>query len=108
MRLETCIRKGLGLKAHHVRTVEEEDGQLVAHIDELPARGTRLSPSGRNRTSDRARACHRGGCRARGRRLDPLAPAREAPLRPEARTSLACVSQLLKPCRPCYRQWCWG
>jgi hypothetical protein len=29
MRLETCIRKGLGLKAHRVRAVVEEGGQLV-------------------------------------------------------------------------------
>jgi len=33
MRLETCIRKGLGLKAHRVRAVVEEDGQLVAEIE---------------------------------------------------------------------------
>jgi len=38
MRLETCIRKGLGLKAHRVRAVEEEDGQLVAHIEWVETR----------------------------------------------------------------------
>src|SRR5688500_14899145 len=38
MRLETCIRKGLGLKAHRVRAVEEEDGQLVAQIEWVEAR----------------------------------------------------------------------
>ena len=38
MRLETCIRKGLGLKAHRVRAVEEEGGQLVAEIEWVEAR----------------------------------------------------------------------
>lgn len=33
MRLETCIRKGLGLKAHRVRQVREEDSRLVAEIE---------------------------------------------------------------------------
>jgi transposase len=38
MRLESCIRKGLGLKAHHVRAVEEQNGQLVAHIEWVQTR----------------------------------------------------------------------
>ena len=38
MRLETCIKKGLGLKAHRVQAVEEEDGQLVAHIEWVESR----------------------------------------------------------------------
>jgi hypothetical protein len=33
MRLETCIRKGLGLKAHRVVAVEEQEGRLVAQIE---------------------------------------------------------------------------
>lgn len=35
MRMETCIRKGLGLKAHRVREVREEDGRLVAVIERI-------------------------------------------------------------------------
>jgi transposase len=38
MRLETCIRKGLGLKAHRVREVLEEEGRLVAVIERIPNR----------------------------------------------------------------------
>lgn len=38
MRLETCIRKGLRLKAHRVREVVEEDGGLVAEIEWIEAR----------------------------------------------------------------------
>src|SRR5712691_5247083 len=33
MRLETCIRKGLRLKAHRIREIKEEDGQLVAYLE---------------------------------------------------------------------------
>jgi len=33
MRLETCIRKGLRLKAHRVFAVREEAGRLVAEIE---------------------------------------------------------------------------
>jgi transposase len=33
MRLETCIRKGLRLKAHRVREVREEEDRLVAEIE---------------------------------------------------------------------------
>jgi len=38
MRLETCIRKGLGLKAHRVREVREEAGRLVAEIEWIQGR----------------------------------------------------------------------
>jgi len=38
MRLETCIRKGLRLKAHRVREVREEDGVLVAEIERIEGR----------------------------------------------------------------------
>jgi len=38
MRLETCIKKGLRLKAHRVREVVEEDGGLVAEIEWIEAR----------------------------------------------------------------------
>src|SRR5688572_24170994 len=38
MRLETCIRKSLRLKAHRVRGVVEEDGRLVAEIEWIEAR----------------------------------------------------------------------
>ncbi len=43
MRLETCIRKGLGLKAHRVREVLEEEGRLVAVIERMPNRRLRCS-----------------------------------------------------------------
>lgn len=38
MRLESCIRKGLRLKAHRVRQVAEEGGRLVAEIEWIEAR----------------------------------------------------------------------
>ena len=39
MRMETFIRKALGMKAHTVVQVEEQaDGGLVAHVDRLPGR----------------------------------------------------------------------
>src|SRR5688572_21957211 len=38
MRLETCNSNGLGLKAHRVPTVEEEDSQLVAEIEWVETR----------------------------------------------------------------------
>ncbi len=38
MRLETCIRKGLRLKAHTVSRVEEEGDHLVAVIERIPGR----------------------------------------------------------------------
>ena len=39
MRLETCIRKSLRMKAHTVVQVEEQpDGGLVAHVERLPGR----------------------------------------------------------------------
>lgn len=38
MRLETCIRKGLRLKAHRVREVREEDGRLVAEVESIDGR----------------------------------------------------------------------
>jgi len=36
--METCIRKGLGLKAHRVREVREESGRLVAEIEWIAGR----------------------------------------------------------------------
>lgn len=41
MRLESCIRKGLGLKAHRVSEVREEGGQLVAEIEWIETRRLR-------------------------------------------------------------------
>ena len=39
MRLETFIRKSLGMKAHTVvKTEERPDGGLVAHVERLPGR----------------------------------------------------------------------
>lgn len=38
MRIETCIRKGLHLKAHRVRVVREEADQLVAEIEWIKGR----------------------------------------------------------------------
>ncbi|MFQ5890815.1 MAG: helix-turn-helix domain-containing protein [Gemmatimonadota bacterium] len=38
MRLETCIRKGLPLKAPRVREVREEAGHLIAEIDWIKGR----------------------------------------------------------------------
>jgi transposase len=38
MRLETCIRKGLRLKAHRVRDVVEDGGGLVAEIEWIESR----------------------------------------------------------------------
>lgn len=43
MRLESCIRKGLKLKAHRVRAVREEDGRLVAEIERIGTRRLRCS-----------------------------------------------------------------
>lgn len=38
MRMETCIRKGLGMKAHRVRGVREEGDRLVAEVEPIPGR----------------------------------------------------------------------
>lgn len=38
MRLNTCIKKGLGLKAHRVRGIREEGGVLVAHLERIEKR----------------------------------------------------------------------
>src|SRR5437867_13116703 len=35
MRLETCIRKGLRLKAHRVSRIQEEEGLLVAYLERV-------------------------------------------------------------------------
>jgi transposase len=35
MRLETCIRKGLRLKAHRVREIQDEQGLLVAYLERI-------------------------------------------------------------------------
>lgn len=47
MRLETCIRKGLRLKAHHVREVREDGRQLVAAVERFPGRAVVCSGCGR-------------------------------------------------------------
>lgn len=47
MRLEHCIRNGLGLVAHRVRTVREEEGRLVAEIEALESRWPRCGCCGR-------------------------------------------------------------
>lgn len=47
MRLETCIRKSLGLRSHYVREIREEDGQLIASIDRLGARRLDCGQCGR-------------------------------------------------------------
>lgn len=47
MRLETCIRKGLGLKAHRVKEVrEEEGGPLVAEVERIAGRSLRCGCCG--------------------------------------------------------------
>lgn len=38
MRMETCIRKGLGLKAHRVREVRQEGDRLVAEVEWIEGR----------------------------------------------------------------------
>lgn len=48
MRLETCIRKGLRLKAHHVREVREEGQQLVAAVERFRGRAVVCSGCGRS------------------------------------------------------------
>ena len=48
MRLETFIRKSLGMKAHTVVQVEEvADGGVVAHVDRLPGRRLACGECGR-------------------------------------------------------------
>jgi transposase len=41
MRMESCIRKGLGLKAHRVKEVREQHGVLVADIEWIETRRLR-------------------------------------------------------------------
>jgi transposase len=60
MRLEICIRKGLGLKAHRVVAVEEQEGRLVAQIEWFEGR---------------ALSC--GNCSRRTRRIHSLQRIRE-------------------------------
>src|SRR5262245_25514918 len=47
MRLETCIRKGLRLKAHRVREVREAGKQLIASVERFPGRAVTCSGCGR-------------------------------------------------------------
>ena len=47
MRLETCIRKGLRLKAHRVQEVREDGQQLVAVVERVPGRAVTCSGCGR-------------------------------------------------------------
>ena len=46
MLVETCIRKGLGLKAHRVVTVREEEDAIVAEIERIGRRRLRCSGCG--------------------------------------------------------------
>jgi len=46
MRVETLIRKGLGLKAHRVRQVREADGQLIAELEWISGRLLRCGRCG--------------------------------------------------------------
>jgi transposase len=84
MRLETCIRKSLRMKAHFVTQVEAlPDGGWVAHIDRLPGR----------------RLC----CGACGRPAAKVAPTR----RPERRwRDLALRDQPLWLVYAPHRVWC--
>jgi len=47
MRLETFIRKSLGMKAHTVVQVEEQPDGVVAHVDRLPGRRLACGECGR-------------------------------------------------------------
>lgn len=48
MRLETFIRKSLGMKAHTVVQVEQQpDGGVAAHVDRLPGRRLACGECGR-------------------------------------------------------------
>ena len=60
MRMETCIRKGLRLKAHRVRAVVEETDQLVAQIEWIHGRSLRC-----------------GQCKGRTRRIHGRRPERQ-------------------------------
>ncbi len=51
MRLETCIRRGLRLKAHRVREVREEGDKLIAEIERIDGRS--LTRGRCNRRSSR-------------------------------------------------------
>src|SRR4030042_271128 len=70
MRLETCIRKSLRLKAHRVREVREEDGRLVAEIEAIPGRALQCSQCSRWTTRIHAR--------------QPVREWRDLPVRPRA------------------------
>lgn len=47
MRLESCIRKGLGLKAHRVAKIREQDGWLVAEVERCDRRLLHCGECGR-------------------------------------------------------------
>jgi transposase len=47
MRLEQCIRKWLGLKAHRVRGIVEANGQLIAEVEAIETRLLRCGGCGR-------------------------------------------------------------
>jgi len=57
MRLESCIRRWLGLKAHRVRAIREEPPELVAEIEAIPGRLPRCGCCGQavRRTKGRMR-----------------------------------------------------
>ena len=46
MRLEDCISRWLGLKAHRVRKVIEQDGQLIAEMETFSSRSPRCGNCG--------------------------------------------------------------
>jgi len=46
MRMETYIRKSLGMKAHFVTRVEETERELVAHVERIPHRRLRCGRCG--------------------------------------------------------------
>ena len=57
MRLKHCIRRWLGLAAHRVKRVEEDDGRLVAEVEAIEGRLPRCGRCGRQvrRTKGRTR-----------------------------------------------------
>ncbi len=88
MRLETCIRKGLRLKAHRVREVREEAGQLVAEIEWIEGRPLQC-----------------GGCGCRTRRIhERRAPRQWRDLRIREQTLVLRYAPLRVRCPACGRR----
>ena len=71
MLVETCIRKGLGLKAHRVMAVREEEAGFVAELERFGRRRLRCSGCGieSRRTAGR-QGVRRWRDRVRRRRTD--------------------------------------